>query len=113
MGAPPVVVPGVPVKDVPQVLGAEDEHPVGDLVADGEHEPFRVRVGPRTLWWDLAGGDVGVGEHRVERGGELPGPVPDQSVNWLARSPRSMSRFLACWVVHAPSGLVLTPRMCM
>jgi hypothetical protein len=25
---------------------AEDEHPVGDLCPDGEHEPFRVGVGP-------------------------------------------------------------------
>jgi len=26
---------------------AEDEHPVSDLGLGGEHEPFRISVGPR------------------------------------------------------------------
>jgi hypothetical protein len=31
---------------------------------------------------------------------------------WPARSPGSMSRLRACWAVHAPVGLAVTPRMC-
>jgi hypothetical protein len=26
--------------------------------------------------------------------------------------PRSISRFQACWVVHAPVGWLVAPRMC-
>jgi hypothetical protein len=29
-----------------QVAFAEDEHPVGDLLAGGEHEPLRMTVAP-------------------------------------------------------------------
>jgi hypothetical protein len=29
-------------------------------------------------WRDLADSDVSLGQHGVEGGGELPGPVPDQ-----------------------------------
>jgi hypothetical protein len=29
-----------------------------------------------------------------------------------ARSPRSIRRFRICWMVHGPSGLAVTPRMC-
>jgi len=32
--------------------------------------------------------------------------------NRAARSPRSISRFRACWVVHASSGCAVTPRTC-
>src|SRR5258705_7376136 len=58
----------------------EDEHAVGELAAGGEDEPFRVGVGSWAAWWDLADGDSGVGQHGVEGGGELPGPVPDEDL---------------------------------
>jgi hypothetical protein len=32
---------------------AEDQHPVGDLRPDGEHEPFRITVRPRAPGRDL------------------------------------------------------------
>ena len=38
-GASSVVVPGVLCEDRPQVSFTEDQHPVGDLRAGGEHEP--------------------------------------------------------------------------
>jgi hypothetical protein len=58
---------------------AEDQHAIGDRGAGGEDEPFRVRVRPWALRWDLARGDTGVSEHGVEGGGgELAGPVADQ-----------------------------------
>ena len=47
MGASPIVVSLVPGQDRGQVSSAEDQHPVADLGPGGEHEPFRVGVGPR------------------------------------------------------------------
>ena len=78
MGSPPVVMRLVLGEDRPQMPLAEDEHPVGDLGSDGEHEPFRVSVRARAARRDLHGLDVGVGQDCVERPGELPGPVADQ-----------------------------------
>jgi len=57
---------------------AEDEHPVGDLGPDGEHEPFRVGVRARAAGRDLHGLDPNTGQDRVKRRSELPGPVADQ-----------------------------------
>ena len=105
-----VVVPGVLGQDVPKVALAEDRHPVGELGTGGEHEPLRVGVRARAAGRDLQGGDAGVGAHSVEGGGELAGPVRTRYLNVAARSARSSSRFLACWVVHTPSGLAVTPR---
>jgi hypothetical protein len=56
---------------------AEDEHPVSDFGPGGEHEPFRIRVRARTPRRDLDRFDADIGQDRVERGAELPGPVPD------------------------------------
>jgi hypothetical protein len=52
------------------------------------------------------------GEDGVEGVGELVCSVPDEDLERSACSPSSVSRFLACWAVHAPSGLGETPRMC-
>jgi len=78
MGSSPVAVPRVPGQDSAQAPFTEDQHPAGDLGAGGEHEPLRagVRAGPSGR--DLHGLDAGTGQDRVERGRELPGPVPDQ-----------------------------------
>jgi len=57
---------------------AEDQHPVGDLGPGGEHEPFGECVRPGASGRDLHGFDTGAGQGRVERCGELPGPVADQ-----------------------------------
>ena len=67
-----VVVAGVLVQYVPEVALAEDQHPVGELGADGQHEPFRVSVRARTAGRDLQDLDAGVGQHGVKGGGELP-----------------------------------------
>jgi hypothetical protein len=56
---------------------ADNEHPVGDLGPDGEHEPFGMSVRARARR-DLHGRDAGVSEDRDGRRGELPGPVADQ-----------------------------------
>ena len=57
---------------------AEDQHPVGNLGPGGEHESFRISVRPWTPRRDFHHIDPGVSPHRVERIGELTGPVPDQ-----------------------------------
>ncbi|MCC8246972.1 hypothetical protein [Saccharothrix luteola] len=56
----------------------DDEQAVGDFSPDGADEPLGLDVGSRTPWWDLHDLDAGVGEGRVERGGELTGPVADE-----------------------------------
>jgi hypothetical protein len=74
VGAPPVVMGLVPAENRPQVPFAENEHPVGDLGRDGDHEPFRISVRARAARQDLHHLDTGISQHRVKRGGELPGP---------------------------------------
>ena len=101
MGSPPVVMTLVAGQDSPQMLSAEDEHSVGDLGPGGEHEPFRVSVRARTPGRDLDRFDTGIGQDRVERGAELPGPVPD-------KEPEVGG---AIAEVHGPSGFAVTPRM--
>jgi hypothetical protein len=65
-------------QDRPEMPLAEDEHPVGELCPVGEHEPFRVSVRARAARRDLHGLDADAGQDRVERLGDLPGPVTDQ-----------------------------------
>jgi hypothetical protein len=57
---------------------AEDQHPVGDLGPGGEHEPFRMSIRARAPGRDLHGLDARADQNRVERCGELPGPVADR-----------------------------------
>ena len=78
MGAPSVVVSLVLGQDRPQMSLPEDQHPVGDLSPGGEHEPFRISVRARAAGRNLHHLDTSVGQDRVKRRGELPGPVTDQ-----------------------------------
>jgi hypothetical protein len=55
VGSASVVVSLVLGQDRPQVSFAEDEHPVGDLGPDGQHEPFRESVRARAPGRDLHG----------------------------------------------------------
>jgi hypothetical protein len=50
---------------VTQVPVAEDEHPVGELGAGGEHEPFCTGIRTGTPRWDLDGSEASVGEYGV------------------------------------------------
>jgi hypothetical protein len=83
-----VVVPGVAVQHVSQVLFPEDQQPVGEFGANGEHEPLGVGVRLGTARRNLQHGDAGVGQHGVEGDGELAGPVPDQG----AESGRTLAQ---------------------
>ena len=87
------------------MLFAEDEHPVGDLGPGSEHEPFPVSVRARTLRRELDRFAAGIGQDRVERGAELPGPVPDQEPEAGGTITEVIRRFRICWVVHGPSGV--------
>src|SRR5215217_938235 len=60
------------------MLLAEDQHPVGDLGPDRQHEAFGETVRPWTPRWDLEYLDARVRQDRVERRRELPGPVTDE-----------------------------------
>jgi hypothetical protein len=105
---------------VAQVLGqngtempfTEDQHPVGHLRPDREHEPLRGGIA------------------RGRRGGILTAVMPAsartasndvvncparpriRNRNWAARSPRSIRRFRICCTVQGPSGFAVTPTMC-
>ena len=57
---------------------AEDQHPVGDLRPGSEYEPFGKGARPGAAGRNLHGFDTGAGQSRIERCGELPGPVADQ-----------------------------------
>ena len=66
-----------------QVLGhngtlmpfTEDQHPVGHLRADGEHEPLRVGIRPGTSGRNPHRGDACISQDRIKRGSELPSTV--------------------------------------
>ncbi len=79
---------GVLGKHAAQVLLAEDQHPVGDLGAYGQHEAFGEAVRARTPRRDLNHLDARVRQGRVERGRELPGPIADEEPNRAAWSRR-------------------------
>jgi hypothetical protein len=56
----------------------EDQQPVSDLGADGEHEPLREAIRAGTSGWDLDRIDTDISQDGIELGGELPGRVADQ-----------------------------------
>ena len=107
-----VVVRSVGRENPAQVSLPEDQHPVGDFVADGQHEAFGETVRPRALRWDLDHLDFCIGQYRVERGRELSRAIADEEpeprdvfaevhdeVTGLLRRP---------W----PIGCAVTPRTC-
>ncbi len=78
MGSASVVVRLVLGEDQPQVSFAEDQHRVCDLRPGGAYEPFGMGVRPWAWGRNRHGLDTGTGQGRVERCGELPGPVAGQ-----------------------------------
>ena len=108
----PVVRQRVLGKDVAQVSSSEDQHPVGDLGADGQHEAFGEAVRPRTPRRDLEYFDPRVRQDRVERSRKLTGPIADEEPEPGGTFARSMTRLRACCVVQGPSGCPVTPSTC-
>jgi hypothetical protein len=74
----PVVVRRIPGKHAAQVSFPDDQHSVGEFGADAQHEAFGEAVRSRASRRDLDHVDARAGERRVERGGELTGPIADQ-----------------------------------
>jgi hypothetical protein len=72
------VVRGICGKHPAQVPLPEDQHPVGELGSDGQHDAFGEAVSPRAARRDLDYIDARIRQHRVERGRELTGPIPDE-----------------------------------
>ena len=107
----PVVVRGIQGKHPTEVSLAEDQHPVGDLGPHCQDEAFGETVRPRTARRNPDHFDSRIRQDRVERRRELPGAVADEE-------PEPCGTFAevhderACWVVHGPSGCVVTPRTC-
>jgi hypothetical protein len=84
---------------------AEDQDAVGEFGSGREYESIGEAVRSRASSWDLHGVDARTGQGSVERRGELTGPVADEESDAGVRSSRSVRRFRACRVVHAPAGL--------
>src|ERR1019366_550316 len=95
-----IVVDLVVAQDPPQMALIPDKGSVQQLAAASPDPAFGDRVHARRP-------DV------TEHG---PDPGPRSRIMNLTRSvwsPRSMIRLRACWVVHAPVGCRVTPRMRM
>jgi hypothetical protein len=73
-----VVVRRVLGEHFAEVSFPEDQHPVGEFGADGQDEAFGEAVRPRAAGRDLHDVDARIGQHGVERCGELSGPVADE-----------------------------------
>jgi hypothetical protein len=56
--------------------------------------------------------DILGAEHFIEQCCELLSQSRIRDLNDPTRSPRSISRFLACWVTHLLVGLAVTLRTC-
>jgi len=57
---------------------AEDQHPIGHLGADGQHESLGEAVRPRAARRDLDHFDARLGQHGAERCRELSRPIANQ-----------------------------------
>ena len=107
-----VVVGGVPGKHLTEVPLAEEQHPVGDLGADGQHEAFGEAVRPRTPWRDRHHRDARVRHHRVERTRVLTGPIADQEPKPGGVLAEVHDEVAGLLVVQGPSGCAVTPSTC-
>ena len=101
MRSPCVVVRGIQGKRPAQVSLSEDQHAVGELGADGQHEAFGVAVRARTPRRDLDHLDARIPKHGVERARVLPGPITDEE---------SKPRYLFAEVRDEVASLLRGPR---
>jgi hypothetical protein len=112
MGSSSVVVGFVFGQDRSQVPLAEDEYLVDELGPGGEDKSLGVGVRARTSGRDLHGFDAGAGHDRVERGGELPGPVTDQEPEVRGAVTEAYQEIADLLRGPRPFGFAVTPRMC-
>ena len=112
MRPPHVVVRSVDRQHSAEVSLSEDQHAVGELGPNGQHEAFGEAVRLRTARRDLDHLDTRLREHRVERARELSGVVADEEPETGGVVAESIIRLRACWVVQGPLGCAVTPRTC-
>ena len=107
-----VLLRGIRGEDPAEVPLAEDQHPVGELGSDGQHDAFGEAVRPRTARRNLDYLDVRIRQHRVERRRELTGPIPDEEPepgNTLAEVHHEVAGLLGR---PRPVRCPVTPRTC-
>jgi hypothetical protein len=112
MGPVTVVVPGILGQDLPQVLLAVDQQAFGALAAQCAHETPGEGVRPGRLDRGLDDPRAVPCEDVVERRGELAVAVADQDPETAGPVAEPISGLRACWMVQAPVGWAVTPRMC-
>jgi hypothetical protein len=105
-----IVMPRVLGKNSTQVPFTEDQHPVGYLCSDREHEPLRVGIHTGTPGRNLHRNDACIGEDRIERCSELPGPVTDHEPE-LGDAIAEIHHKICC-TVQGPSGFTVTLTTC-
>ena len=108
----PVVMHRIPDEHTAQVSLAEDQHPVGDLGADRQHEAFGEAVRARTPRRDLDHLDARIGHDRVERCRELLGTVADEEPEPGGMVPEVHEEVSGLPGGQGPSGCPVTPRTC-
>ena len=110
--APARILAGHPQHEV-KVAWSCDQEVVEAFSAQGADEALCDRVRPRCPDRGADDPDAGAGEDGVEGGGELGVPVADQEPEPIGvRSPRSISRLRACWVIQSPVGWAVIPARC-
>ena len=112
MWPPAVVVGAVPGKDGPQVSLAEDQDAVSELGSGGQDESFGEAVCSWRSRWDLDCVDPAPARTASNELVNYPARSRTRNRKVVARSSRSISRLRACWVVQAPVGWLVVPRMC-
>jgi hypothetical protein len=80
-----VVVPNIFREHDTQVPLIADQHAVGEFGSDRTHEPFGETVRPRTTRRNPDHTDAHIGQDRIERRGELAGPISDQETELVFR----------------------------
>jgi hypothetical protein len=87
----------------------EDQHAIGELGADGQHEAFGEAVRPGQRGGILT--IVMPASARTASQAVVNCPARSRTRNRkpAVRSPRSMMRLRACWVVQGPSGWPVSP----
>src|SRR5215207_9319458 len=95
-----VVVQRVLGKHAAQVSLPEDQHAVGNLGADGQHEAFGEAVARGHRGGILTTSIPASARTASKEAVNCPARSRTRNRNCAARSPRSMTRLRACWVVH-------------
>jgi hypothetical protein len=92
-----VILPDVFGQHLAEMPLAEDHHVIQALAAERAHEPLRVGIRPPRPDRRVDNPRAVPGEDAVECAVNLPSRSRITNLNRPARSPRSISRFLACW----------------